>query len=134
MCKWRRSGVWVDCSVEAIPKNSGRRRGFKPLDMISMIHPCGFGESFLMLCIVFLRLDVSPRNLENLPFFSGCCRLRLSVVLKNGVEVDQDGVLHTAIVEQDAVHHSLDSLDLVLGDWKGFIWWERVMGIFAVFL
>ena len=82
VCKWRCSGVWVDCSMGAIPKNSGWRRGLEPLVLIIMMYPCGFVESFLMLCIVFLRLDVSPHNLTNLPFFSGCFWLRLSVVLQ----------------------------------------------------
>ena len=81
MCKLRRSGVWVGCSVAAIPKNSGLRLCFEPLVKINKMHPCVSGESFLMLCTVFLRLDVSPRNLINLPFFSGCCRLCLSVLL-----------------------------------------------------
>ena len=82
VCKWRHSDVWVGCSVEATQKNSVRRIDFEPLVLISMMHPCGFGESFMMLCTVFLRLDVSPRNLINLLLFSGCCRLRLSVVSK----------------------------------------------------
>ena len=51
----------------------------------------------------------------------------------NGVEADQEGGFHTASVEQDAAHHALDSIDLVLGDWGGFIWGERVMGIFTKF-
>ena len=77
---WCRSVIWVGCFVEAIPKNSVQWLGFEPLVLISMMHPCGFGELFLMLCTVFLRLGVSPHNLTNIPFFSGCCRLRLSVV------------------------------------------------------
>ena len=52
----------------------------------------------------------------------------------NGVEADQDGGVHNTSVEQDASHHDLDSLDLFLGDWGGFIWGERAMGIFYVFL
>ena len=78
--KWRRSWGWVGCSTEAIPKNIGQRRGFEILALIIMMHPCGFGESFQMLCIGSFRLDVSMRNLKNLPFFSGCCQWRFSVV------------------------------------------------------
>ena len=79
MAPFRRMG-WLFCGSH--PKNSGRRLGFKPLVLISMIYPCGFGESFLMLCTVFLRLDVLPRNLITLPLFLGCFMLRLSVVLQ----------------------------------------------------
>ena len=82
VCKLRRSGVWVGCFVVATPKNSGLRLCFEPLVKISMMHPCGFGESCLMFCTLFLRPDVLPRNLKTLPLFLGCFLLRLYVVLQ----------------------------------------------------
>ena len=82
LCKLLRSGLWVGCYVAATPKNSGLRLCFKPLVQISMMHLCGFEESFLMLCTVFLRLDVLPRNLITLPFSLGCFLLRFYVSLQ----------------------------------------------------
>ena len=97
------------------------------------MHQCGFGELFQMLCTGSLRLDVSLPNLKIFCSFQGvvgdACLLYF-----NGVEAEQEGGLHTASIQQDDAHHALDYLGLVLGDWGGFIWGERVMGIFAIFL
>ena len=82
MCKFRRLGVWVVCSLASIPKNSGLRLCFKPLVHINTMHLCVSEESCLMLCTLFSRLGVSPRNLTNLLFFLGCFLLRLFVVLQ----------------------------------------------------
>ena len=82
--------------MAANPKNSALQLLFKPLVQISMMHLCGFGESFLMLCTVFLRLNVLPRNLITLLLFLGYFLLRLSC---NGVEADQEGGVYTESVE-----------------------------------
>ena len=82
MCKLRRSGVWVVCFVASIPKNSGLRLCFKTLVQTNTMHLCVSEESCLMLCTLFLRLGVSPRNLKTLWFFLGCFLLRLFVILQ----------------------------------------------------
>ena len=64
------------------PKKSGLRLFFEPLVQISKMHPCVSEESCLMLCTLFLRLGVSPRNLITLLFSSGCFLLSFFVVLQ----------------------------------------------------
>ena len=82
MCKLRRLGVWVICSVASTPKNSGLRLCFAPLVQTNKMHLCVSEESCLMLCILFSCLCVSPRNLKTLPFFLGCFLSGLFVVLQ----------------------------------------------------
>ena len=88
LCGWRsykfKDGAQcVDGAVETyglifggggIQGSNGRRLGFLPSVRTSMMHPCGFGVSYLMLCIVFWLLDgwrSSPTN----PLFSWACLL-----------------------------------------------------------
>ena len=66
------------------------------------------------------------------PLESVVCRAGL--LHDNGVEADQEGRIHTARVEQDTAHDALNGFYFIFGYREGFVWGERIMGIFAVFL